>query len=40
MRRRLEAMIQRIYGLWFGVSILLFTIILSGCSAKKAFIPF
>ena len=40
MSMRLEAIIQRIYGLLFSLSILLFTLFLSGCSAKKAFIPF
>jgi len=40
MRMRLEAIIQKIYELWFGVSILLLTLYLSGCSPKKAFIPF
>jgi hypothetical protein len=40
MRMRLEAIIQKIYGLLVGLSILLLTVFLSGCSAKKAFIPF
>jgi hypothetical protein len=40
MRRRREAIITRIYGLLFGLSMLLFTLFLSGCSPKKAFIPF
>ena len=40
MSMRLKAIIQRIYGLLFGLSIFLFTLFLSGCSPKKAFIPF
>jgi len=40
MRRRLEAILPRIYGLLLGVSMLFFTVFLSGCSPKKAFIPF
>jgi hypothetical protein len=40
MRRKLEGMIQSIYGLVLGLSILFLTVLLSGCSPKKAFIPF
>jgi len=40
MRMRLVAVIQSIYGRLFGLSVLLLTIWLSGCSPKKAFIPF
>jgi hypothetical protein len=40
MRRRLEARTQRLYGLLVGLSILFLTVFFSGCSPKKAFIPF
>jgi hypothetical protein len=40
MRMRLEAIIPRIYGLLFGLSLLVLTVFFSGCSPKKAFIPF
>jgi hypothetical protein len=40
MRMRLEAIIPSIYGLLLGLSMLFLTVFLSGCSPKKAFIPF
>ena len=40
MRRRFEVIKQSLYGRLFGLSILLLTVLLSGCSPKKAFIPF
>jgi hypothetical protein len=40
MRRRLEAILPRIYGLLLALSMLLLPVLLSGCSPKKAFIPF
>ena len=40
MRRRREAIIQSIYGLLFGLSVLLFTLFIAGCSPKKFFFPF
>ncbi len=40
MNRRLEAILQSIYGLLFGLSLLLLPLFLSGCSPKKLFIPF
>jgi hypothetical protein len=40
MRRRREVIITRIYSLLFGLSMFLFALFLSGCSPKKAFIPF
>jgi hypothetical protein len=35
MRRRLEAIIPRIYGLFFGLSLLFFTWFVSGGSPKR-----